>query len=267
MTAAFLEAFGLVAGRAGSAALRRAGLIAAHRIDAEAARQRDSLQYHNRHHFAETILAMGWLCAAACEASLISRRFAAAGVVAMVAHDMVHHRLGGPKGALEARSANRARAIARRAGVSPASAALIGYVIEGTDPALIRANAARARRLLSPGPHGRAGDLLRVLANEADVMASFLPKLGLALGDALAEELRGGGNCAGGALAASFTGRLAFLRRYAWFTPPAHALGLARIVARQTEALADRARDLDAMPERARARALYLDIVRSGYSS
>ena len=52
-------------------------------------------------------------------------------------------------------------------------------------------------------------------------MASLMPHLGFQLGDALAAERRLAGE-AGADRIASFSGRLGFLRLYAWFTPAAN---------------------------------------------
>src|SRR5271167_4317764 len=46
--------------------------------------------YHNQHHQAEATLAMGWLCATARRLDRFTSESAAAGVLAMAGHDLLH---------------------------------------------------------------------------------------------------------------------------------------------------------------------------------
>ncbi len=248
--------------------LRRAGeaLIAA--IQTNPGKTND-LPYHNQHHFAEAVLAMGTLCAAARGLGLITPAEAALGVVAMAGHDIGHDGSVAPGGALEALAAAETVRISRIAGVGADGLAWLAYVIEGTDPGAVAGNEARSAGTLPPGRFGASADMLRSLANEADVLASLMPHLGLRLGDALAAERRLAGDAAAGGIA-NFSGRLGFLRLYAWFTPAATMMGLPGMVRAQIDRLAavasslgagttpdDGAAALDRM-EVSEARALYL---------
>ena len=197
--------------------LRQAGEALIASIHANPGKSNE-LPYHNQYHFAEAVLAMGTLCAAARELGLISPVEAALGVVAMVGHDIGHDGSSASGGALEALAAAETVRISRSAGVPAEQLEWLAYIIAGTDPGAVAGNEDRSARILPPGRFGASADALRSLANEADVMASLLPHLGLRLGDALAAERR----LAGGAdRIATFGGRLAFLRLYAWFSPAA----------------------------------------------
>jgi hypothetical protein len=233
---------GLARDDEGLAALLRAGRALAAEIQIHPGRTAD-LPYHNLRHFAEATLAMARLCAEAQRMELISRRDAARGVVAMLGHDMDHDGLAEAPGVLEAQSAMKSASICRAAGVTAEDAAVIAYLIEGTSPAMEADNAARAAQRLPPGPFGSQCDLLSAMANEADIMASLLPATGVAMGEALAEEMVQAG---GSAAIATFTARLAFLRRRTLYTPAAAALGLPAAVQRQIDGLAAIARDLKA---------------------
>ncbi|HTR16873.1 MAG TPA: adenylate/guanylate cyclase domain-containing protein [Acetobacteraceae bacterium] len=226
--------------------------------------------YHNRHHFIEATLAMGWLAGAARKRGWIDTRMAALGVVAMLGHDLLHDGSwpteGASVGALEARSATLTCDCAAAGDVPASDLAVIRYVIDGTEPSLAAENAARASGALPPGPLGAAPDRLRALAVEADLFGSLLPELGWRLGEALAAERA---HTPGGALAARFAGRLAFLRDLPPPTPVGNSFGLPVLAAAQLRAFAlaagrlgadgadAAAVALDAMP-RADARAMYL---------
>jgi len=269
---AFADAFPLAIGRTPASLppcpLQQAGAALIAFIQANPGKTND-LPYHNRHHFAEAVLAMGTLCSVARELALISAAEAALGVVAMVGHDIGHDGSAAPGGVLEALAAAETVRISRMAGVNADRLGWLAYVIEGTDPAAVAANEARSAGNLPPGRFGVSADMLRSLANEADVLASLMPYLGLRLGDALAAERRLAGEPGADGIA-GFSGRLAFLRLYAWFTPAAARMGLPDIVRAQIDRLAavahgagagttpeDGAAALDRM-EPCEARALYL---------
>ena len=243
---AFADAFPLAMGNppASPCPLRQAGEALIAFIQANPGKTND-LPYHNQHHFVEAVLAMGMLCAVARDLGLISAVEAALGVVAMVGHDIGHDGSAASGGALEALAAAETLRISRIAGVDADRLARIGYVIEGTDPAEVTGNEARSAGTLPPGRFGAATDMMRSLANEADVIASLMPNLGLRLGDALAAERRVAGE-PGAARSASFSGRLAFLRLYAWFTPAAAQTGLPDLVRAQIGRLAEVAHSLGA---------------------
>lgn len=173
------------------------------------------LPYHNRWHFAEATRAMGWLCRAARREQRLDAADAAIGVLAMLGHDIDHDGSSAQDGRLEAVSAARIAAIAAETGIAASDSARITDVILATNPALVARNAAMAEQ-----PAG----LLRMLANEADVFASLLPGLGRQLGSALAAERNLPPERPG-----QHGERLAFLRLYERFSPPAMALGLAAL--------------------------------------
>ena len=143
----------------------------------------------------------------------------------MLGHDMLHDGSAGRDGALEARSSAAATALASSAGVDGPALAIVADVILATYPALVGDNAARTAGRLPPGPLGRSHDLLRTLANEADVCASLLPRLGPSLGEALACEWRPL-NDPGLLAAGTHAGRLLFLRSFPALSRPAARLGL-----------------------------------------
>jgi hypothetical protein len=228
VAAAFALAFAPIeAGAPGDACLAHLsamGRAVAVAIDA-LANGRTEPAYHNRHHMAETTLAMGMLCRLALEQGLISRSEAAIGVVAMAAHDMGHDGSMPAAGVLERRARDAAAPLAAQAGVGAAAFQALGDVIMATDATQYAQNAGRLAGRLPPGPMGRGQDALRALANEADICGSLLPRLGPVLSRALAAEWRACGNAALDE-AGTASSRLAFLQRCPPLSGPAVALGL-----------------------------------------
>lgn len=198
---------------------------------------RVELPYHNRHHVAEAVIAMGALCALARLDGVIDPELAAIGVLAMVAHDRGHDGSPPGEGRLERRAADLTRPELVAAGLGAETCDLVEEVILATDPARVADNAARAAGCQPGHAAGPGMDLLCQLANEADVFASLLPSQGWRMAAALAAEWRAGGH-ARAETVASFSGRLAFLRLYRRFSPPAVTLGLDRAVAQQIAAFA-----------------------------
>ena len=241
---AFAEATDGTAGSPLLQSLRNAGHAVAAAIRAHPGKS-IVLPYHNPHHFAEATLAMGRLCAIAHERGQISADDAALGVVAMVGHDIDHDGVSILGGVLEAHAAAETARVARVHGVGEDALAWLVHVIEGTDPAALADNEARLAGTLPPGPFGARADQLRSLANEADVVGSLMPTLGLRLGEALSRERRQAGDPEADKMA-SFAGRLAFLRRYVRFTQAAIALGIACSVQVQITAFERAARALNA---------------------
>ena len=228
--------------------LAQAGSNIAQTVDTATAPEH---RYHNRHHVAETVWAMAWLCRVAVDQGMIGLHQAVLGVVAMVGHDMHHDGSATPGGVLEARSRAAVKPILHAAGVGAADIARIGDLIAGTDPALVAGNAARHGGTLPAGALGAAQDALRRMANEADICASLLPTLGPRLGRLLAEEWATSPTPGPGDVATA-GGRLAFLRAYQAASAPAHALGLPDARARCIAAYAEAGRRLTgiASPER-----------------
>jgi hypothetical protein len=207
--------------------------------------------YHNQYHQAEATTAMGWLCARARRLGLLTPAEAAAGVLAMAGHDLLHDGSWPVPGALEARSAALTVALGAQAGLDQAALEKIRRVILATD-------------LARPRGDMDADDLLCRLAQEADVFGSLTPALGWQLSQALGQEWAATGHRFEPSVA-SFAGRLAFLRSRRPATPPGRELGLDDAVADQIAALAalgggdpdQGAARLDARPP-AQARANYL---------
>jgi hypothetical protein len=188
--------------------------------------------YHDRHHQAEAILAMGRLCGLARRAGLLDVAAATLGVAAMAAHDLHHPgHAGEASPALEQRSAVEAAGIAAAAGASQAWCDALGRIVLAT-------------AMPQPG-EGEDVPLLHRLAHEADVCGSVLPRLGRRLSAAMAAELRAAEDPAA-AVPATHAGRLAFLRAIPRFTAPAEALGLGAARAAQLAAYARCARTLGA---------------------
>jgi hypothetical protein len=211
--------------------------------------------YHNRHHLAETILAMGWLCAATRAAGTITPEQAWLGVLAMAGHDLGHDGRRDTGGQLETQAAQAMQRIGATAGLTQDALETLRAVILATAPDAVTA-ATGAR----PG-QGAAG-LLGSLAREADIAASLMLRLGWRLTAALHREWTAVGATDAESLL-GFRARLRLLSRYADLSEAAQAIGLSRSVGQQRGAfvrLAD-SRDeyeaasaLDAMAPKAAAR-------------
>jgi hypothetical protein len=243
-----------------------AGRAIADAIEAHGAAFRPGTEpaYHDRHHQADVVIAMGWLAGTARRMRSLKPQLAAAGVLAMAGHDLLHDgSAGGSSGRLEARSAAITAELARHAGLDDASIAAMRRVILATDiarPAAVKA----------------ADDLLCRLGQEADLFASLTPELGWLLSEALAHEWRNAGVTATPPVD-SFAGRLGWLRGLRPPTRAGEALGLAVAAADQRAAFAWSMRELvglaaatpdqaaaalDALP-RSEARRRYLAALRA----
>lgn len=244
---------GALRGEAQAHAVQAAGHAIADAVAAHAATFAPGGEpaYHDQYHQAEATVAMGWLCATAHRLGLLTGTEAAAGVLAMAGHDLLHDGSVPQAGVLEARSADLTVALAGHAGVDAPALSAIRRVILATDP--VRPPAARA-----------ADDLLCRLGQEADLFGSITPGLGWRLGQALAREWRAAGHPSNPPLG-TYASRLGWLRWLRPATPAGRALGLDTTVADQIAALAaigggDAAGGvarLDALPQ-AQARAEYL---------
>lgn len=227
----------------------------------------EELPYHNRHHVAETVLAMGLLSSVARVEGLIGADFAALGVAAMVGHDQGHDGSPEADGRLERLAVALSLPVLGAAGLDAAGLDIVSELILATDPARVAINAARVAGSVPGDPRGPAFDLLCQMANEADVFVSLLPARGWRMSAALAAEWRATGYPHADSVT-TFSGRLAFLRRYRQFSPPAERLGLARVVGHQVAAFAwgagspeEGAAALDRMPRRVAYRR-YMDALR-----
>lgn len=200
--------------------------------------------YHDRHHQAETVLAMGWLAGLARRMGLLTVREAALSVAAMAGHDLLHDgSVGGPRGALERRSADAAAAIAAAGGLDPAGIAMIRRIITATT---------------WPWMEAEAPDLPCHLAREADLFGSVMPELGPRLARKLVRELAAAGQPDAGTVA-SHAARLALLRTLPSPSPPAIMLGLAATRADQLHAYCAVAHELKLDEPSAEAAAAVLD--------
>jgi hypothetical protein len=200
--------------------------------------------YHDRHHQAEAILAMGWLAGLARRQGLLDARDAAIAVAAMAGHDLLHDgSTGTPRGALEKRSADASAGIAAAEGLDAQGIAAIRRIIGATT---------------WPWEDVDAPDLPCRLAREADLFGSALPVLGPRLARRLALELAAAGQQDAGTVA-SHAARLALLRHLPSPTPPAMAMGLDAVRADQIAAYGAAARLLRLEPSTAEAAAAALD--------
>jgi hypothetical protein len=193
-------------------------------LDDDAAR-RGEPPYHDRHHVAETVVAMDLLCAQAVRLGLMPTDLAQLGVLAMLGHDLGHDGSLAVSGVLEAMSADRVAVLA--ASLPTAQVAVLRHVILATAQHRIAANLARAAQ-----PDASPLEVLAALANEADVLASLMPGLGARLAERLAREWRRHDPARAHAVV-SPAGRRAFLSLYASPTAPARAVGVDRMVAGQ----------------------------------
>ena len=209
--------------------LCEAGFAIAAAVDAEAARLiaagPGELAYHNRHHFCEATLAMGWICAIAHTRGAISLHQAMLGVVAMVGHDYGHDGSWDQTGALEELAANTVTAIAASVGVGVEDrSALYGIILATALPA-VRRNKDRAAVRERAGQRQTGLEAMHLMASEADVLTSLMPGLGCRLGHALAAEWAA--NPGTPPLdPASFTGRVAFLGLHDYLSDASIELGL-----------------------------------------
>ena len=209
-----------------------AGLAIAAEVDREAARAIETgqgeLAYHNRYHFSEATLAMGWLCGIARARGMITLHQAVLGVVAMVGHDFGHDGSWNQTGELEEISATAVAAIAASVGVGPEDRMALRGVVLATALNTVRANKIRAAEHERAGHRQVGVDALHLIASEADVLTSLMPGLGCRLGHALAAEWAA--NPGTPPLdPASFTGRVAFLRLHDYLSDASIELGLLRM--------------------------------------
>ena len=189
--------------------------------------------YHDRHHQAESAIAMGWLAGAARRFGLLTPHQAALAVAAMTAHDLLHDgQVYAERGVLERQSADAAAAIARTHGLAPKDIATLRRIVLATT---------------WPWEDAEAPDLAGQLAREADLFGSSLPVLGPRLSRLLARELAVAGQPSAEGVA-THAARVGLLRLMPPASRPAQALGLDSLRGAQLAAYADVARRL-ALPE------------------
>lgn len=202
--------------------------------------------YHDRHHQAEAVLAMGWLTGAARRLGLLGAEEAALGVLAMAGHDLLHDGGVHPRrGLLERRSAEVAGDLAAAAGLDAGEVATLRRVILATT---------------WPWEAREAPGLLCHLAREADLFGSSLPVLGPRLARLLAQEFAAAGQESPESVA-THVARVALLRLFGPVTVPARALGLDAVRAAQLGAYAEAARRLGLQDDSAESGAAMLDVM------
>lgn len=189
------------------AAMFRAGLLLA-----DAMETNTGLAYHNRTHTAETLVAARWLVSHEYgNDCLLEREEGLKLLTVMAAHDLDYEAipLEAPLGSSEAHSAELLRKAFEI--VDPHHTFLelreeLAQAIVHTEPVHgTRANA----QALEQSP-GNLSIRLRVLANEADVLASVLEDTGVERGERLAAEWQARGHPLAGVVA-SAQGRKRFL--------------------------------------------------------
>lgn len=222
--------------------LYRTGLDVAARVE-----QDRGPAYHNRDHAGESMLAAEALVLAQFTDSHDRMLQGMRLLVAMLGHDAGHPGSApgtGEPGALERASAmivqdcmaaydSREKSVERN---------LQHDIIDGTEfgdgPARNWAN-----HLAFPE---RTLYTLQVLANDADILASVLPQVGMQRGQLLAEEWRQAGSPAGDVVG-TWAGRLGFLNAVAVRSEGAHRLGVPALQAAEIRVL--ETLDLDALQQ------------------
>ncbi len=220
-------------------------------IAAEADREGPSPAYHDRRHFAESVIAAGMLAREEFKGDPSGPELSLLLLSAMAGHDILHDgTVNAPGKMLEAISAARCAEILRGSGVGEGAIAIVQSVILGTE---FGKEAGENKRRYGAGPL----DALRTLANEADIAFSCHPAVGPKLGELLAREWEAIGHPAAKGCA-TWKGRLFFLESAAGElkSRAAGALGLEASRKAQIEALRTLGADrLDGMePEQARSR-------------
>jgi hypothetical protein len=175
--------------------------------------------YHGRHHQAEATLVMGWLAGTARRLGHMRPEDAVLCVAAMAAHDLGHPgRDDGPRGTLEAQSADLGGRIALAAGLPEDEVRRLRAVVLSTT--------------WPWRPEEEAGIAGR-LAREADLFGSALPVLGRRLGRLLGQELAAAGRDEAAQAVVSREGRRRLLGLLGPGSPAAQALGRDHAIARQ----------------------------------
>lgn len=197
--------------------------------------------YHNRLHVADTLVCMTYLIRACRALNIPGARQAATGALAlaiMAGHDFLH-----PGGSNSTPSEFEARAVADlqplmdAAGLDPLDRDALSHCILATDPARVKSFHLEVRaRTFDLGQR----DCLAVLVQEADILASTLPKTQESLTHALSREWAPTQPMAAERLLMP-QNRLLFLEHAALFSSPAaRVLGLDKVKGRQMTAIKNR---------------------------
>lgn len=232
----------------------RVGLDLAQQVEADS-----DLAYHNRTHAAEVVLAGAWLAQA--EFVFDPTHQKEAGLVlltALVAHDLGHQGVlpNEPVGTMEAISATRCIDAWRPYGYPRAfvvAAQRVASVILGTE--FTRGPSMNAALLAAHPQDWQVR--VRVLANDADVLASVLAWTGMERTRRLVEE-RAQCGVADPAAVAGWSNRLKFLQHAVLRSQGAQVTGCVAAQGREVLAIEQQGADvLDALPQKeAQARVL-----------
>jgi len=237
---------GLAKPRSGSRtyALKRFGQAVAQQVEHDGAlryAQGAEPRYHNRLHIADTLVCITYLIRASRGLDIASAHKAPIGALAlaiMVGHDFLH-----PGGSNATPSEFEARAVAdlqplmQSAGLYPDDRDILSHCILATDPTRVKAFHAEVRtRAFDLGQR----DCLAVLVQEADILASTLPKTQVSLTQALSLEWAPTQPIAAERLLQPHN-RLLFLEHVALFSSPAALiLGLDKVKGRQMSSIKHR---------------------------
>jgi hypothetical protein len=211
-----------------------------YRVGRDLARQVEAdvhLAYHNRTHAAEAVTAASLLVGQEMASHPCRKEAALVLLTAMVAHDLGHQGWVKdlPLGAMELASANASLNAWEPYGYPRAwqvAADRVHSLILGTE--FVKAPLQNALRLAAEPENWLAR--LAVLANDADILVSVLPGVGVERGHQLVEELTQSGHPHPEAIG-SPAGRLGFLKMVQLRSRAAQGLGIERLREDQIQAL------------------------------
>jgi hypothetical protein len=204
------------------------------------AKSQQEPRYHNRLHFADTVVALTVMLLNLRKVSgrSLNQQLSHAewlAMLIMVSHDFLHNgQINQFRSEIEALSVKALVPLMKKHKVSAKDQALISAIILKTDPAFV----AESHQQIED----QAFDLsdhkcLLVLIQECDILASALPETGKTLTQQLSEEWADVAPDKSLALLPP-AGRLFFLKRIALFSSPAsQALGIQRSIDRQIAAI------------------------------
>lgn len=233
------QQLGLGTPRAGSRAhaLLAFGRAVVEQVERHGAQQHAQGQepaYHNRLHIADTLVCMTYLLKASCCLKVPGAgqpQVAALALAIMAGHDFLHPGgSNGHPGEFESRAVQDLQPLMLSSGLAEADRQSLAHCIMATDPSRVKAFhlAVRAQPF-----DLRQDDCMAVLVQEADILASTLPKTQQGLTQALSREWAPTQPLAAGQLLLP-QNRLLFLEHAALFSSPAaRCLGLDEVKARQ----------------------------------
>ena len=201
----------------------------AHSLEKNATPQSEP-SYHNRLHFAQTLLCLTALLERWAEHTHLKHESAAAMLLAMTGHDYQHPGGRNTKPMeIERATAKALQTFWVKHAIDPRWRKRINAWIWATDPARVATNIQRARLQ----PMRRVGDAnCTLLITEADIWCSCLPRYGAALGVMLSQELKRKGDPLH-ACVASDSGRTFFLKHARFHSLPSRQLKIRKIIQQQ----------------------------------